>query len=186
MNKWKRICCSMLASVAILSGCGQSDGMLESSDGADIPLTAANVRWVYMTRPIPSSDVSSPLIGSRDEDRIAELLQWVKEAKRVDGTGLTSPVHGRSMAVNVEFNDERLLQIRPAWTCDSHKDEQGNIQTSSKGVANRVQIWEKQVKVKDAEWVVKGIVPDNLEAGNYDWKINTGTATYGVSVLITN
>ena len=214
--------------------------------------SAADVRWVYMSWPIPSSVVSRPLIGSRDQDRITGLLHWLEEAKRIDGTGLASPLHGRSMAVNIELNDGRLLQIRPAWKCNSRKDEQGNTETSCKTVENHIwvsepvdgeyfaeserlyrfvskgymdwmpnvkpyeapdqlktgatflvrghgsrtdqanvalmkgndTIWKQRASVNEGEWQAEGVISDNLPEGDYEWKINTGTTTYGVTVHI--
>lgn len=217
-------------------------------------VSAADVRWVYMSWPIPSSVVSRPLIGSRDKDRITELLYWVEKAKLIDGAGLASPLDGRSMAVNIEFNNEHRLQIRPAWKCNSSKDEQGNTETSCKTVENHIwvsdpnkgeyfaeserlyrfvskgyldwmpnvapyeapdqlktgakflvrghgsltdwanvtlikgndTIWEQRVSVNEGEWQAEGIIPDNLPEGDYEWKIYTGTTTYGVTVHISS
>lgn len=103
-------------------------------------MPSSGVQWVYMSWPIPSQYVSSPLIGGRDNQRIDQLLQWIDQAKRVDGKGLSSPLDGRSMAVNIEFSRKRIIVIRPAWTCDSNKDSQGNTTTSCKPVDNRVWI----------------------------------------------
>ncbi|MGO4107851.1 hypothetical protein [Paenibacillus sp. YAF4_2] len=102
-----------------------------ATDSTDKPSASENdVQWVYMSWPIPSVYVSDPLIGSRDQDRIVQLLNWLDEAKPIDGQGLTSPMMGRSMAVNVEYTNHDILQIRPAWHCTSKSDEKGNTETS--------------------------------------------------------
>ncbi|MGM0883151.1 MAG: hypothetical protein ACQEXQ_19195 [Bacillota bacterium] len=223
-----------------------------SRNASNNRVSASDVRWVYMSWPIPSDVVSRPLIGGRDEDRIVELLHWLEEAEQVDGSGLSSPLMGRSMAVNIELSDGRSLQIRPAWKCDSHRDEQGNMHTSCKGIDNRVwvagpddseyfveseqlygfvskgymdwmpnvkpyevpdqlktgapfsirghgsrtdqativlmkgkdTIWEQRAIVNEGEWQAEGIIPDNLPEADYEWKIDTGTSTYGATVHI--
>jgi|GEM_PF-5258766 hypothetical protein len=111
-----------------------NNGRIDSADSAASTAnqshTSSDVEWVYMSWPIPSEYISKPLIGTRDQDRIDELLGWLSEAKAIDGKGLTSPMMGRSMAVNIEYRDSSLLTIRPAWHCDSKKEANGNTETS--------------------------------------------------------
>ncbi|MWC29983.1 hypothetical protein [Paenibacillus sp. MMS18-CY102] len=273
MKKWKSWAAVMLAGIWMLSGCSQptedthitsspvKPQLIQPSEGTVVttvtsPLAAnangspaispSGVQWVYMSWPIPSQYVSSPLIGGRDDTRISQLLQWVEQAKRVDGKGLSAPLHGRSMAVNIEFSPERKIVIRPAWTCDSSKDAKGNTRTSCKPVDSRVWIegtegepyfaqsdtlyafvnkgyldwmpnvnpyeapsqlpiggpftirghgartgqvtvalmkgnstlWVQPVSVKEGEWLLEGQVSDQLSAGDYEWKINTGITTF--------
>jgi len=149
-----------LASLFVAAACGsQSAAADRAADATRLasmpaqplsqPLTAGddssriraeNVRWVYMSWPIPTDVVSRPLIGGRDTDRVAQLLRRVEDAKPIDGQGLSYPIKGRSMAVNVEFSDGHTLEIRPAWSCSTSKEENGNTSTSCTPVENRVWI----------------------------------------------
>ncbi|TCM97907.1 hypothetical protein EV294_103335 [Paenibacillus sp. BK033] len=114
----------------------QDTGILRT----DNKLYAGDVGWVYMSWPIPSQYVSKPLIGSKDHVRIAKLLQWIAEAKQIDGKEMTSPLMERSMAVNIEFKNHDILQIRPAWHCTATKQGNGNTETSCTTVQNSIWI----------------------------------------------
>ncbi|CAM3295688.1 hypothetical protein PALU110988_14285 [Paenibacillus lupini] len=110
-----------------------------ATDSTDKPSASDNdVQWVYMSWPIPSVYVSKPLIGSRDQDQIAQLLKWLDEAKSNDGRGLTSPMMERSMAVNLEYTNHDILQIRPAWHCTSKIVEKGSTETSCTPVKHMI------------------------------------------------
>ncbi|MFC5702983.1 hypothetical protein ACFPVX_16970 [Cohnella faecalis] len=107
------------------------------------PLTAEpQVKRVSMSPPIPMQLVNLPLFGDRDGERIDKLLNWVAEADRhkIDGVGLSSPLHGRSWAVDLEYEDGATLQIRPAWQCESTQDEQGDTTSNCQAVAGKVWI----------------------------------------------
>ncbi|MBO7749005.1 hypothetical protein I8J29_33070 [Paenibacillus sp. MWE-103] len=229
-------------------------GASASANDGIARLTAVDVHLAYMTWPIPTGMVSRPLFGSIDRARIATLLHKLEAAERIDGNGLTSPLSGRSMALNIEIKDGRKLQIRPAWTCKTGSDDRGSTTTSCLPADNRIWVsgpddetyfatsdwlylfvgkgflgWMPEVKpyeapnglhagasfsvighgsraeyanvalmkgdktilsmqstVTNGEWHIEGTVPGNLMAGDYEWRIDTGTTTYGAAVHITN
>ncbi|QHT59055.1 hypothetical protein GXP70_03135 [Paenibacillus lycopersici] len=231
---------------------GAANGASADPHADSAAVANKDVRLVYMTFPIPVREVSSPLFGSRDQERIAALLHELGEAERVNGAGLASPLNGRSTALNIELNDGRLLQVRPAWTCRTGKDDDGDTTTSCTPVDDRIWIsgpdggayfaksewlyrfvgkayldWMPNVQpyeapdalpagapfavrghgsrtdranvalmkgdktvlnlqaaVNEGEWLVEGTTPDDLPAGDYEWKIDTGTTTYGVGVRV--
>ncbi|MBB3111681.1 hypothetical protein FHS18_003749 [Paenibacillus phyllosphaerae] len=149
---------TMLLFILVLQGCGvkpdlvtdpltdfEGNSQLSSQAAASEDshvrasiVSGADVRWVHMSWPIPMDKVSQPLIGSRDGNKINELLGWVDQARRIEPRGLTSPLDGRSMAINIDYANGERLQIRPAWTCTSSQDEQGNTETSCNSVEDRI------------------------------------------------
>ncbi|GLX65797.1 hypothetical protein [Paenibacillus glycanilyticus] len=131
--------------------------------------SAADVSWAYMSWPIHSQYVSDPLIGSRDQDKIAELLQWLDYAKANDGKGLTSPMMGRSMALHIEYRDHNILTIRPAWHCTSKQDEQGNTTTSCTPVENKIWVSDP---VKGDYFVESDKLFSFVSEGYSDWLPN--------------
>lgn len=99
------------------------------------------------------------------------------------------------MAVNIELNDGRLLQIRPAWKCNSRKDEHGNTETSCKVVENHIWVSEPDDEEYFAEserlyrFVSKGYIdwmpnvkpyeaPDQLKKVPHSWYAATVTINY--------
>jgi hypothetical protein len=99
-----------------------------------------DVRWVYMTPPLPRREVNQPLFPDRDQDKIEQIIGWIRDAAPVDEQNLTSPIKGRSQALNLKLNNGDIIQIRPAWICKGEVDSKGNKGTSCTSVKNRVWI----------------------------------------------
>lgn len=100
---------------------------------------ASDIKWIYMTWPL-LSDLAATLYPDRDEERISLLTGWIEAARPIEGTGLATPIKDRSMAVNVELRDGRLIVVRPAWRCTTTKFEKGNVNLRCEDAVDRVVI----------------------------------------------
>jgi hypothetical protein len=103
--------------------------------------SAKKVRWVYMSYPIPMGNVNNTMYADQNPEKVRQLLQWIDQAKHINGSGIQSPLHGRSMAIEIVYADGKTQEIRPAWKCNSFKNAQGNTETDCKPVMNKVVIF---------------------------------------------
>ncbi|WP_239614520.1 hypothetical protein [Cohnella mopanensis] len=103
------------------------------------PFDSKQVRFVYMSPPIPKQTVNT-LYSDQNSKRVSQLLRWLDQADPIEGAGLTDPLHGRSMAVEIVYENGSTQTIRPAWRCSSTKDAQGNTGTDCKPVEDTVSI----------------------------------------------
>ena len=151
---------ALLACVALLQGCSETGQASPSSSAPAPTITAAPqanvqpampVRFVYMSPPIPTADVAQPLFGDRDGEKIGQLLDWLHQAAPIDGEGLSSPIKGRSWAVEIEAEDGETREVRPAWRCESEKDEQGNEGVSCVPVPGDIVVMDPDGKTYFAE-----------------------------------
>ncbi|MFD2334488.1 hypothetical protein ACFSR7_35035 [Cohnella sp. GCM10020058] len=110
---------------------------------------ASDVKWVYMTWPL-QSNLAATLYSDRDAARISQIIDWIEAARPIDGTGLTIPIRDRSMAVNVELQDGRLVVVRPAWRCTATTSEKGNANVSCEDELDRIVIEETAESGADA------------------------------------
>lgn len=102
-------------------------------------IEVADVKWVYLTWPLPV-DLAATLYPDRDRDRISRLIAWIEAARPIDGEGLSRPLRDRSLAVNAELQDGRLIVVRPAWTCSTTKQENGNASVRCETAFDRIVI----------------------------------------------
>lgn len=99
-------------------------------------LSADDVRWVYVTPPLPTPTASQPLFPDWDRDKIEQLLQWIQQAKEVPQGNLTMP--RRSTELHVAMKKGQTLDVSPAWTCTQSKAANGSFSSICHTVTNRM------------------------------------------------
>jgi len=109
-----------------------------------------DIRWMYMTPPLPGRTVNS-MYADLHSERATLMQEWIEQAKTIEGEGLTQPLHGRSMALQIVYEDGTSTTVRPAWSCSGTEDEQGNTGTQCITVEDKVWIGESDGEERFAE-----------------------------------
>jgi len=97
------------------------------------------VKWIYMS-PLKPSQTVNAMYADRNPELASRLLEWIEHAKKIDGNGLTRPLHERSMAIEIVYENRSTQEIRPAWSCMGISDANGNTGTECRAVEGKVWI----------------------------------------------
>ncbi|MGB8954533.1 MAG: hypothetical protein WCC10_04115, partial [Tumebacillaceae bacterium] len=109
-----RSLCAILLATLLLMGCSEKN----TSPPAPIApgqATPDQVRWVYVTGPLPGYD-KQLLYPDRDADKIAQILKWIDQANPVEQGEMSRPK--RSPTLHIDFKDGTSIDAEWAWTCN--------------------------------------------------------------------
>ncbi|TVY02229.1 hypothetical protein [Cohnella terricola] len=113
----------VLAACTLIVSCDikGSSGEQTIAEGAKLEKAAdgtatRQVKWIYMSPPIPSQTVNTAY-ADQNPELASRLLEWIDQAKNIDGQGLTPPLHERSMAIEIVYENRTIQEVRPAWNC---------------------------------------------------------------------
>jgi len=101
--------------------------------------TMDQIRWVTLSPPLPSDQVSQPLFPDLDKAQIEQLLQWIDESEPDADPKLTIPK--RSDVLHIGLKSGESIDVSPAWTCTYTTETNGNQSTHCTTVKDRVTIY---------------------------------------------